>query len=95
MSSLQRRFINNITISLGRLLITVVFTTFVQPHMMKRRRDVKATAIQRRYNVVCLLGIIMSKEKNDKSQFKKTVKCLHLRLYTMNLGTCFYIFVFI
>ena len=34
--------------------------------MVKRCRDVKATVIQRRSDVVCLLGIAMSKRKNGK-----------------------------
>ena len=50
-SSLQRRFINNITTSLGRLLIDVVFTAFLQRHdIVERRRDMKTTVIQRRYD---------------------------------------------
>ena len=41
-SSLQRRFINNITTPLGRLLIDVVFSKLLQPHgMVERRRDEK------------------------------------------------------
>ena len=56
-SSLQRRFINNITTLLGLLLIDVVFTTLVQRHgLVEQRCDIKATVIQRRYVVVCLLG---------------------------------------
>ena len=84
-SSLQRRFIDAITTLLGRLLITIVFATFVQRHMMERRCNIKVTAIPRHYNVACLLGITMPKEKNSKSQFKRTLKSLHLRLYT-NIG---------
>ena len=45
-SSLQCRFINNITTSLGRLLIDVVFTALLQHHdMVEQRRDVKTTVI--------------------------------------------------
>ena len=56
-SSLHRRFINNIRMSLRRILIDVFFTTSVQRHdMVERHCDVKTTAIQRRYDVDCLLG---------------------------------------
>ena len=54
-SSLQFRFINNITTLLGRLLID---TVMIQRHdMVEQHRDVKATAIQSRYDVLYLLGI--------------------------------------
>ena len=47
-SSLQFRFINNITTLLGHLLTDVVFTMFVQRHdMVERRCDLKATPVQR------------------------------------------------
>ena len=56
-SSLQRRFISNITTLLGCLLNDVIFTTLVQRHdMVERSHDVKATAMFGRYDIVCLLG---------------------------------------
>ena len=46
-----------------RLLIYVFFATFLQStsflerrDMVERRRDLKATTLQRRHKVVCLLG---------------------------------------
>ena len=46
-----------------RLLIDVFFATFLQStsflerrDMVERRRDLKATTLQRRHKVVCLLG---------------------------------------
>ena len=55
-SCLQRRFINNITTSLGHLLTSLVFTTLLQRHgMVERRCDVKTTIMQRCQHVVCLL----------------------------------------
>ena len=40
-----------------RLLIDVFFVTFLQRcDMVERRRDVKTIMLQRRYDVVCLLG---------------------------------------
>ena len=54
MPSLQLHFINNITTSLGGLLIDVVMIQ--RRDVVERHRDVKATAIQRCYDVVCLLG---------------------------------------
>ena len=58
MSLLKGCFINNITTSLERLLNDVVCKTFLQRHdIVERRPDVTATAIQRRYEVVCLQGM--------------------------------------
>ena len=57
---MQHRFINNITTSFERLLIDVVFTTLLHRRdIVERRRDVKTATIQRRYDVVCLLGYIL------------------------------------
>ena len=43
------------TKSFGRLLIDVVFTTWLQRHdMVERHRDVKTTTTKRCYDVVCL-----------------------------------------
>ena len=54
-SSLQSCFTNNITTSLGCLLIRVVLARLLQLHdMVEKRRDGKTTAIQRRFNAVCL-----------------------------------------
>ena len=48
-SQLQRRF--------RRLLIEVFFATLLQRRdMVERRRDLKTTTLQRRHDVVCLLG---------------------------------------
>ena len=47
----------NITTSLGCVLVDVVFTMFLQHHyMVEQCRILKTTVIQRRYNVVFLLG---------------------------------------
>ena len=55
---LQRRFSNNIATLCGRLLIDVLFATLLQRRdMVERRHDLKATALQRRHDVVCLLGV--------------------------------------
>ena len=41
----------------GRLLIDVFFATLLQRRdMVERRRDLKTTILQRRHDVVCLLG---------------------------------------
>ena len=57
MSQLQCRFSNNITTLCRRLLIDVFFATLLQRRdMVERRRDLKTTTLQRRHNVVCLLG---------------------------------------
>ena len=41
-----------------RLLIDVFFASLLQRrNMVERRRDAKIIALQRRYDVVCLLGI--------------------------------------
>ena len=54
---LQRRFSNNITTLCRRLLIDVFFATLLQRRdMVERRRDLKITTLQRRHDVVCLLG---------------------------------------
>ena len=43
----------------SRLLIDVFFATLLQHRdMVERRRDLKAITLQRRYDVVCLLGYI-------------------------------------
>ena len=56
-SQLQRRFSNNITTLRRRLLIDVLFATLLQRRdMVERRRNLKATTLQRRHDVVCLLG---------------------------------------
>ena len=66
-SSLQRRFTNNITKSLGRLLTDVDFPTLVQHHdMVELRCYVKTTAMQRHYDIVCLLGCRELKQKSFK-----------------------------
>ena len=57
MSLLQRRFINNIATLLERILIDVVFTLLQRYDMVERCRNVKPTTKQRRYDVLCLLGI--------------------------------------
>ena len=50
-------FSHNITTLYRRLLIDVFFATLLQRcDMVERRRDVKTTTIQRRNDVVCLLG---------------------------------------
>ena len=54
---LQRHFRNNITTLCSCLLIDVFFATLLQRRdMEERRRDLKATALQRRHKVACLLG---------------------------------------
>ena len=56
-SQLQRHFCNNITTLCRRLLIDVFFATLLQRRdMVERRRNLKATTLQRRHDVVCLLG---------------------------------------
>ena len=39
-----------------RSLIDVFFATLLQRDMVERLRDVKTITLQRRYDVVCLLG---------------------------------------
>ena len=57
-SYLKRRFSNNIATLYRRLLIDVFFATSLERRdMMERRRDVKTITLQRRYDVVCLLGL--------------------------------------
>ena len=56
-SQLQRRFSNNITTLRRRLLIDVFFATLLQRRDIVERRDLKTTTIQRRHDVVCLLGL--------------------------------------
>ena len=68
-SSLQRRFYNYITISLGRLLIGVVFTKLQRQDMVERLRDVKITVIQPHYDVVCLLGPFKPQHKDKYKAF--------------------------
>ena len=54
---LQRHFSNNITTLCRRLIIDVFFTTLLQRRdMVERPRDLKTTTLQRRNDVVCLLG---------------------------------------
>ena len=60
-SQLQHRFSNNITTLRRRLLIDVVFATLLQ------RRDLKTTTLQRRHDVVCLLGHIVGSNRNLKN----------------------------
>ena len=67
-SQLQHRFSNNITTLCRRLLIDVFFATLLQRrHMMERRRDLKTTTLQRRHDVVCLLGHIVESDRNFKN----------------------------
>ena len=67
-SQLQHRFSNNITTLCRRLLIDVFFATLLQRrHMMERRRDLKTTTLQRRHDVVCLLGHIVGSDRNFKN----------------------------
>ena len=57
MSQLQRRFSDNITTLCRHLLIEVFLATMLQRRdTVERRRDVKAIKLQRRHDVVCLLG---------------------------------------
>ena len=57
MSQLQHRFSNNITTLCRRLLIDVFFATLLRRcDMVERRREIKTTTLQRRQDVVCLLG---------------------------------------
>ena len=56
------QFSNNVTTLYRPLLIDVFFETLLQRRdMVKRRRDVKTITLQRRYDVVCLLGKYISK----------------------------------
>ena len=58
-SQLQRCFSNNITTLGRRLLIDFFFATLLQRcDMVERRCDVKKITLQRRHDVVCLLGFI-------------------------------------
>ena len=57
-SELKRRFNNNITTLYRRLLIDVSFATLLQRRdMVERLREVKTITLQRRYDVVFLLGL--------------------------------------
>ena len=60
-SQLQHRFSNNIMTLRRRLLVDVVFATLLQ------RRDLKTTTLQRRHDVVCLLGYIVGSNRNLKN----------------------------
>ena len=56
-SQLQRRFSNNITTLCRRLLSDVFFVMLLQRRdMVERCRDLRTTSLQRRHDVVCLLG---------------------------------------
>ena len=56
-SQSQRRFSSNITPLCRHLLIDVFFTKFLQLRdTVERCRDLKTTTVQRRHDVVCLLG---------------------------------------
>ena len=55
-SQLQRRFSNNITTLCRRLLSNVFFAMLLRRDMVERRRDLRTTSLQRRHDVVCLLG---------------------------------------
>ena len=60
-------FSHNITTLYRRLLIDVFFATLLQRcDMVERRRDVKTTTIQRRNDVVCLLGSDLHPELQAK-----------------------------
>ena len=59
-SQLQRRFSNNITTLCRHLLIDIFFATLLKRRdMVERRRDLKTTTLQRRHDVVCLLGSLV------------------------------------
>ena len=60
-SQLQHRLSSNIMTLRRRLLIDVVFATLLQ------RRDLKTTTLQRRHDVVCLLGHIVGSNRNLKN----------------------------
>ena len=54
---LQRHFRNNITTFFRSILIDVSFAMLLQRRdMVERYRDLKATTLKRRHDVVCLLG---------------------------------------
>ena len=56
-SQLQRRFSNNITTLCRRLLSDVFFVMLLQRRdIVERCRDLRTTSLQRRHDVVCLLG---------------------------------------
>ena len=56
-SQLQHRFSNNITTLRRRLLIAVFFAKLLQRRdMVERRRNLKTVTLQRRHDVVCLMG---------------------------------------
>ena len=56
-SQLQRRFSNNITTLCRRPLSDVFFVMLLQRRdMVERCRDLRTTSLQRRHDVVCLLG---------------------------------------
>ena len=64
--SLQCRFINNITTSILRHLIDVVFAALLQRQdMVEWLRNVKATVIQCRHDIACLAG---KEFRNSRSQ---------------------------
>ena len=61
-----------------RLSIDVFFATLLQHcDMVERRRDVKTITLQRRYNVVCLLG---SRMRNFCIEMYETVNNLNPEL---------------
>ena len=60
-SQLQHRLSSNIMTLRRRLLIDVVFATLLQ------RRGLKTTTLQRRHDVVCLLGHIVGSNRNLKN----------------------------
>ena len=81
-SSLQSRFINNITTSLGPLLIDIIFTSMSIKRfydMVERGHDVKATAVQCRYDVYVYWttitlgqgGMIISRSNKFSEEFEK------------------------
>ena len=57
-SQLQRRFSNNITTLRRCLLIAVFFAKLLQRcDMVERGRNLKTATLQRRHDVVCLMGV--------------------------------------
>ena len=67
-SQLQRHISNNITTLCKCLLIDVFFATLLQRRdMVERRRDLKATTLQRRHDVACLLGKRLLSDKSINS----------------------------
>ena len=57
-SQLHCHFSNNTTTLCRRLVIDVFFAKLFQRRdMVERRRDLKTTTLQRRHDILCLLGI--------------------------------------